>query len=114
MLYLETERLSLRRLTVKDARFVHRLMNEPSFLENIGDKGVRTLEDARRFLREGYWTCQEKPGYGQFLVELKGDGAAAGVCGLLYREGQDLSDIGFAFLPEYRVAVWRSKPLRRS
>lgn len=98
---LETERLELRRLGVDDARFVLRLVNEPSFRENIGDKGLRTLEDAERFLREGYWTRQSKPGYGQFLVELKSDGAAAGVCGLLYREQWDMSDIGFAFLPQY-------------
>jgi len=98
---LETERLGLRRLGVEDAPFVLRLVNEPSFLENIGDKGLRTVEDAKKFLREGYWTRQEKPGYGQFLVELKSDGAAVGVCGLLHREQLGVSDIGFAFLPEY-------------
>jgi RimJ/RimL family protein N-acetyltransferase len=97
----ETERLRLRRLTVEDAEFVLRLASEPSFLEHIGDKGLRTLEDAERFLRDGYWTCQDKPGYGQFLVELKGSGAPVGVCGLLYREKLRVSDIGFALLPEY-------------
>jgi len=100
-MFLETKRLRLRWLTAADARFVLRLVNEPSFLEHIGDKGLRTLEDAKRFLQEGYWTCQGKPGYGQFLAELKSDGAPAGVCGLLYREVLDISDIGFAFLPEH-------------
>ncbi len=78
-----------------------RLVNEPSFLSNIGDKGLRSIDDARRFLLEGSWTCQEKAGHGQFLVELKEDGVPAGICGLLYRPVLELTDIGFAFLPEH-------------
>jgi len=67
-----------------------------------GDKGVRDLDDARRFLREGAWTNQPKPGHGQFAVELKATGEPIGVCGLLYRQALDLTDIGFAFLPAFR------------
>ncbi len=98
---VETSRLVIRELTADDAEFILRLTNEPSFVANIGDKGIRDLDDARRFLREGAWTNQPLPGYGQFLVELKEDGAAAGICGLLYRENLDLTDVGFAFLPAY-------------
>ena len=99
----ETPRLRLRELTADDADFVFRLVNEPSFLTNIGDKGVKSLADARRFILEGSWTCQPKPGYGQFLVELRGEGTPVGVCGLLYRETLGVTDVGFAFLPPY----WR-------
>jgi len=102
MMIVETPRLRLRELTVEDAEFVFRLVNEPSFLSNIGDKGVRNLEDARQFILEGPWTCQEKHGYGQFLVELKEGGVPIGICGLLYRESLDVTDVGFALLPEYR------------
>lgn len=98
---LATHRLVIRELTVDDATFVLRLTNEPSFIANIADKGIRTLEDARSFLREGNWTNQARPGYGQFLVELKKDASAVGVCGLLYRDQHAMTDIGFAFLPEY-------------
>ena len=101
MTILETPRLRLRLITVEDAEFVLRLVNEPSFVSNIGDKGLRNLEDARRFIREGSWTRQQRPGYGQFLVELKESGAATGICGLLYRESLDVTDIGFALLPGY-------------
>ncbi len=101
MLIVETPRLHLRKLTTDDAEFVLRLVNEPSFVENIGDKGVRSLEDARAFILEGPWTCQEREGYGQFLVELKEGGFLIGICGLLYREALDVSDIGFALLPEH-------------
>ena len=98
---IETSRLRLRELTVDDAEFVCRLVNEPSFLTNIGDRGVRTPEDARRYILDGPWTRQRKPGYAQFLIELKETGTPIGVCGLLYRETLDLSDVGFALVPEH-------------
>jgi RimJ/RimL family protein N-acetyltransferase len=102
-LIVETQRLRIRALTVDDAEFVLKLVNEPSFLENIGDKGVRNLEDARQFILEGPWASHRERGYGQFLVELKEGGDPIGVCGLLFRESLNASDIGCAYLPEY----WR-------
>jgi len=98
---IDTDRLLLRELTTDDAAFVLRLVNQPSFVANIGDKGLRTLADARRFIMDGSWTNQERPGHGQFLVELKEGGEPVGICGLLYRESLDVSDVGFAVLPEY-------------
>jgi RimJ/RimL family protein N-acetyltransferase len=98
---VETKRLILREITVEDAEFILRLVNEPSFVSNIGDKGLKNLNDAERFTLEGYWTNQERSGYGMFLVELKGKGVPIGVCGLLFRKVLDVTDIGFAFLPEY-------------
>lgn len=100
---VETPRLQLRELTVGDAEFILGLLSEPSFLANIGDKGVRNLDDAREFILNGPWRRGQKPGYGQFLVELKPDLVPIGVCGLLYREKLDVSDVGCAFLPRY----WR-------
>lgn len=98
---LKTPRLRLRPLTVDDAGFVLRLVSEPAFLANIGDKGVRSEADARRFILEGPWTQQPKAGYGQLLVELEG-GTPVGICGLLYREALDITDIGFAVLEQFR------------
>jgi len=98
----ETPRLRIRHLTLDDAPFLLTLTNDPDFLANIGDKGLRNLDDARGFVREGAWTNQPKPGYGQFAVELKPVGKPIGVCGLLYRQALDLTDIGFALLPDHR------------
>lgn len=98
---LETVRLRLREITVDYAEFILRLVNEPSFLSNIGDKGVRDLADAKRFIEEGPWRRGQEPGFGQFVVELKESGVPAGICGLLYREALDVTDVGFAFLPEH-------------
>jgi RimJ/RimL family protein N-acetyltransferase len=100
---VDTPRLLIRELTEDDAEFIFGLVNEPSFLENIGDKGVRNLEDARQFILEGPWASHREQGYGQFLVELKESGDPIGVCGILYREALDVSDIGCAYLPKY----WR-------
>ena len=100
---VETPRLELRELTLDDAGFILGLVNEPSFLANIDDKGVRTLDDAKQFILDGPWKRNQKPGYGQFMVELKPDGIPIGVCGLLYREILDVTDVGCAFLPAY----WR-------
>ncbi|WP_405228112.1 GNAT family N-acetyltransferase [Lentisalinibacter sediminis] len=98
----QTPRLLLRRLREDDAGFLLRLVNEEAFRTHIGDKNLTTAEEARRFIREGAWTCQPKPGYGQFFVGSRESGEALGVCGLLYREELDVTDVGFAFLPEAR------------
>lgn len=99
---IETSRLRLRPLRESDADFVLRLVNDPAFIEHIADKNLRTSEDARAFLREGPWTHQSRAGYGQLLVEAKDVREAVGVCGLLYREALDLTDVGFAILAEFR------------
>ena len=99
---IETTRLRIRDLCSDDAAFVLELTNEPAFIANIGNKGLETLEDAVQFLAEGSWTCQPKPGYGQFLVELKESGEPVGICGLLYRESLEVSDVGFAMLSKFR------------
>jgi RimJ/RimL family protein N-acetyltransferase len=102
-LIAETSRLRIRELTVDDAEFILGLVNQPSFLDNIGDKGVRNLEDARTFILEGPWASHRDRGYGQFMVELEDGGEPIGVCGILYRDALEVSDVGCAFLPEY----WR-------
>jgi RimJ/RimL family protein N-acetyltransferase len=100
---LETERLILRWLSVADAEFILRLLNEPSFLHYIGDKGVKTIADARKYILGGPVVSYEQLGFGLYLTELKEDGVPIGICGLLKRESLDDVDIGFAFLPEF----WR-------
>jgi [ribosomal protein S5]-alanine N-acetyltransferase len=99
---LETERLNLRRVTFDDAPFLLELLNDPSFLRFIGDKGVRTLDDAREYARTGPMASYERFGFGLLLVELKETGAPIGMCGLLQRDTLPQPDIGFAFLPAYQ------------
>ena len=98
MQVLETDRLLLRYFSANDVEFVIRLLNEPSFIEHIGDKGVRTVEEANEYLLEGPLDSYERFGYGLNLVELKETGAAIGMCGLVRRDSLDDADIGYAFL----------------
>ncbi|MGH8176253.1 MAG: GNAT family N-acetyltransferase, partial [Steroidobacter sp.] len=100
MIVLETDRLVLRRLTEDDAPFIFRLVNEPSWLEFIGDKGVRSLEDAREYLRTGPLAMYARHGFGLYLVACKEDPAPLGMCGLIKRDSLPDVDIGFAYIPE--------------
>ncbi|MGB9178741.1 MAG: GNAT family N-acetyltransferase [Pyrinomonadaceae bacterium] len=98
---LETERLILRRLTVEDSEFILELLNDPSWLRFIGDKGVRTLDDARDYILKSLVAMYERLGFGLYLTELKGEGVPIGICGLIKRDSLEDVDIGFAFLPKF-------------
>ncbi|MCI0555438.1 MAG: GNAT family N-acetyltransferase [Anaerolineae bacterium] len=101
MKILETERLVLRQFSVEDADFILKLLNEPSFIQNIGDRGVRTLEDARAYIMRVPIASYEKHGFGLYLVVLKESGESIGMCGLIKREELEDVDIGYAFLPKF-------------
>ncbi len=100
---LETEHLTLRRLTLDDGEFILALLNEPSFIEMIGDRGVRTVEEAQGYIRKGALANYERLGFGMYLAALKADGTPIGICGLLKRDTLPDIDVGFAFRP----AFWR-------
>ena len=97
----ETPRLLLRHINLNDAPFILTLLNDPSFLIKIGDKGVRNLEDACKYILDGPVKSYKTNGYGPNLVELKETGCPIGICGIYKREILPHPDIGFAFLPAY-------------
>ena len=99
----ETERLALRELRESDANFILQLVNEPSWLRYIGDKGIRTAAAAEEYIRTGPVSMYARCGYGLWLVELKEGAVPIGICGLIKRDVLEDVDIGFAFLPAY----WR-------
>jgi RimJ/RimL family protein N-acetyltransferase len=98
---LETERLVLRHFEPADAGFILRLLNQPSFIRHIGDKRVRSLEDARQYLLAGPIDSYERFGYGLNRVELKANGEPIGMCGLVRRDTLEDADIGYALLEQY-------------
>jgi len=101
VIVLETERLILRRLSTDDAEFVLELLNEPSFLRYIGDRGVRNLEEAKQYILNRLVTSYERNGFGLYLVELKESSIPIGISGLVKRDTLPDPDIGFAYLPAY-------------
>ena len=89
-------------MRAEDAEFIFELVNEAAFIRNIGDKGVRTLDDARNYILTGPVTSYAKFGFGLYLVALRETGEAIGICGLLKRDSLEDVDIGFAFLERFR------------
>ena len=98
---LETERLVLRRMTADDAEFILKLVNEPSFLRFIGDKGVRNHADAVQYIQTGPVATYERFGFGQYLVELKESRVPIGMCGLTKKDYLTDPDIGFSLQPAF-------------
>ena len=98
---METERLLLRRVSADDAEFIVELLNQPSFLRYIGDKGVRNTDDAINYIQTGPVASYERFGFGLYATELKEAQAPIGICGILQRDTLPHPDIGFAFLPGY-------------
>ncbi len=98
---IETPRLFLRKISEEDADFLFELMNTKGWLENIGDRNIRSADDALAYIRNMHLANYEKNGFGYFTVTLKNNQTPAGVCGFLNRDTLPGPDIGYAFLPNY-------------
>ena len=118
MKILETERLILREIVEADAEFILDLLNQPSFIKYIGDRNVRTVEQACEFIETRYRQSYREHGYGLYAVELKAEfdspsdrkipnpqfripNRTIGMCGFVKRDSLPEADIGFAFLPQF-------------
>ncbi|WP_257348349.1 GNAT family N-acetyltransferase [Pseudalkalibacillus decolorationis] len=102
MKVIETDRLILRWLSTDDASFILKLLNDPSWLRFIGDKGVRTLENARNYILTGPMDMYDRLGFGLYLTEIKEGKIPVGICGLIKRDSLEDVDIGFAFLSRFQ------------
>ena len=98
---LETERLILRKFTLDDTAFIIELLNTEGWIKYIGEKNVRTTDQAREYLENGPLRSYRNNGFGLALVELKEDHIPIGMCGLINREYLNHLDVGFAFLPNH-------------
>jgi [ribosomal protein S5]-alanine N-acetyltransferase len=102
---LETKRLTLRHLDIADAEFILRLVNEPAWLQHIGDKNVHSIEDAEKYLHAGPLKMYSERGFGLYCVETKENAQRIGICGLIKRDALDDVDLGFALLAQH----WRKR-----
>ena len=99
----ETDRLTLRWLTPDDATFILELLNDPSWVRFIGDRGIRTIDDARNYIVDGPMEMYARLGFGLFMTELKDETRTPiGICGLIKRDGLEDVDLGFAFLTRFQ------------
>lgn len=102
MSVIETGRLNLREMSEADAGFVLELLNDPGFIRYVGDRGVRTIEEAARYVEERLAESYRQHGFGLWLVEAKDEGVPVGMCGLLKRQELNVVEVGYAFLPPFR------------
>ena len=101
MISFETEHLRLREYKRNDAPFVFNLMNSEGWLKHIGDRNIKSVEDAQNYIEEKYLPSYSLNGHGAYIVILKETGKSIGSCGLYKREDLEHPDVGFAFLTEY-------------
>lgn len=99
--HFETERLILQPSTAADAEFIFELVNTPKWFKNIGDRNVKSVEDASVYIKERMTPQLERLGYGNYTLIRKVDNRKIGTCGLYDREGMEGIDVGFALLPDY-------------
>lgn len=109
---LETPRLQLRDAALSDRSFFCKLLNDPSWLENIGDRGVRSEADAEAYIRDRLWGHHRLHGYGMYVMQIKPATAPIGICGLVKRESLPGPDLGFALLPEHAGRGYASEAAR--
>jgi len=98
---METERLRLRPVTVDDTALMLAVWNDPAFIENVADRQIRTVEQAREAIENGAQKLFENYGYGPYCMSLKSEGSMIGICGLFKRENLEDPDIGFGVLPDF-------------
>jgi RimJ/RimL family protein N-acetyltransferase len=101
MLVCETERLVIRHFELADAAFIVKQLNEESFIRFIGDKKIRDIADAEKYLKEGPILSYKNFGFGLNAVLLKQGKVLIGMCGLVKRNELEHPDLGYAFLPEF-------------
>lgn len=98
---IKTTRLIIREAELQDANFIMELLNTPSWIEYIGDRGINTILDAEDYITNKLVGSYKKNGFGLFIMELAGKKQQIGLCGLIQRDYLDAPDIGFAILPSY-------------
>lgn len=100
-LTLETDRLILQPVKMEDAEFILELYNSPNFIKFIGDRNLRTVEDAENYIKEKFLPHVDKHGFGSFVILRKSDNKKIGNVGIYVRDGLNAPDIGFSFLSEF-------------
>ncbi len=99
---ITTSRLILEEFIVEEAPFILELLNDPAFLQFIGDRDVKTIADAEDYILHKLRPSYEQYGFGFYITRLKENRVPIGLCGLVKRDNLDDVDVGFAFLLAYR------------
>jgi RimJ/RimL family protein N-acetyltransferase len=93
----KTDRLLLNELNLNDAEFIFALVNTPGWIEFIGDRNVKTIEDSQAYVKK----IIDDPNIFYWVVKLEDQQTPIGIITFIKRNYLDHHDIGFAFLPQY-------------
>lgn len=102
MLILETDRLAFHEFEVADAPFLLEVMNHPDYHKFIGDRGLRSVEDAENYIREKLIGAYTEFGFGFWIARLRETGERAGLAGVLRRDMLDAPDVGYAIHQKFK------------
>jgi len=97
----ETDRLIIRKMTLTDAPFLLKLLNDPTWIQFIGDRNVNTIKDAENYIKEKMIASYQKNGFGFYVLATKDKNTSVGTTGLIDREGMKHIEVGFALLQEF-------------
>lgn len=114
MTVIQTERLVLQKATFDDAEFIYQLLNDPSFIDNIADKGIKTLDDAKNYIQKSLIDSYDNNGFGLYITRLKSDNTPIGLCGLVKRDELAWPDVGYALLPQFAGQGYASEGAKAS
>lgn len=95
---ITTDRLIIRKFNLDDADFIYRLLNSEAWINYIGNRNIRNLEDAKNYIANSPLYFYQKFGFGPYLVALNDTQESIGMCSLIKRDTLNDVDLGFAFL----------------
>ena len=98
---LSTERLVISEAELSDATFILELLNSPTWIQFIGDKGIYSMEDAENYIQKSLTNSYQTNSFGLYKLCFKETMVPIGLCGFLKRDYLDHPDIGFALLPDH-------------
>lgn len=88
-------------MSLEDKELIFRLYNSPKFIQYIGDRNIKSVEDAENYIKNRFLPQFEKLGFGNYLVMTKEGNEKIGGVGIFEREGLDIVDIGYSLLEEF-------------
>ena len=90
-----TERLLIRFAQIADAAELLKLVNQANFIKYIGDKGIHTLDDAKKYIKDSFIAAHKEHGFGPYMITLH-DETVVGIVGFYQRATMQHPDLGFA------------------
>ena len=94
---IETERTCVKALSQDDAEFMYQLMNTSDWLEFIGNRNIKNINDAADYIKK----VETSNEINFWVVQLKDQILPVGVVTIIKKAYLDHPDLGFAMLPIY-------------